>query len=50
MTRENHSGANSLRTASFEVKKSLEQFLAERIVLGKKTKVYFCVMNGTKCS
>ena len=37
MTRENYLGANSLRTASFS-KKSLEQFLAERIVYVRKEK------------
>ena len=52
LTGENNSGANSLRTASFEIKRSLEQFLAERIVFKKKKKKTqsIFVMNGTKCS
>ena len=49
MTWENHLGASSLRTASFKVKKSLEQFLAERIASEKKNRSLF-VVNGTKCS
>ena len=49
MTRGNHLGANILRTASFKVKKSLQQFLAERIASEKKNRSLF-VVNGTKGS